>query len=72
MQRNRSNDSVGGRNKVEDEVIESEAGRQPKDAFPIFRLAGHFVDGLRKALDIARGYPSYGYSAVFGGVYRVL
>ena len=34
--------------------------------------ASHLVDGLRKALDVACRYPSYGYPAVFGGVHRVL
>ena len=30
------------------------------------------MNGLRKTLDIGRRYPSYGYPAVFGGVYRML
>ena len=35
-------------------------------------LAGHFVDGLRKALYVSRRYTCYRDPAVFRGVYRVL
>ena len=42
------------------------------DSLPISSLAGYCVNGLRKTLDVARRYPSYGYPAVFSGVYRVL
>lgn len=73
MQGKSSSCSVQGRTNIEDIVIKSEIGRlSMATRSQQFNLAGHSVDGLRKALDIARRYPSYGYSAVFGGVYRVL
>ena len=57
---------------MEDGTTGLEEGRQIRRRLPISYLAGDFVNGLRKALDVARRYPSHGYPAVFGGVYRVL